>query len=463
MTHASRFRVHRPALALLASFVLLVTLAQAQSSRVALVARLDSLAGAPVQEGRAVGISVAVVRGSDTLLLRGYGRADIELDVKTPDRAVYEIGSVTKQFTAAAILQLRDEGKLDLDADVTRYLPTYPTAGQRLPVRRLLDHTSGIKGLTEIPAFRSLWVRDLPRDSAVALFAAEPFDFAPGEAMIYNNSAYFLLGLIIEKVSGMSYEDYIEQRIFAPLGMKDSRYCSNTEVVERRAHGYDYEGRTPRRAAYVNHLWPYAAGSLCSTVGDLVTWLTALHGGKVLSPRSYREMTTPARLNDGTELRYGMGLALGTDVRGIKMIGHGGSIPGFASHARWYPDAQLYVVVLMNSNGPVSPSALASELAGELIPWQRPVFRPFTGDIALLVGRYAGPSRGREMTVEVTQTAQGVAVSVDDAPARPLAWVEGWRFRLDDVNIVFERRGGTGPATILRFDRVQGHYVLRRR
>ena len=193
----------------------------AQSSRALLVARLDSLAGAPVQEGRAVGISAAVVRGKDTLLLKGYGKADVELNVPTPDGAVYEIGSVTKQFTAAAVLQLRDSGKIDLDADITKYLPNYPTQGHKIPVRRLLDHTSGIKGITEIPEFRDLSVRTLPRDSAVALFSRQKFDFAPGEAMIYNNSAYLLLGHIIEKVSGMSYEDYIEQKIFAPLGMKN--------------------------------------------------------------------------------------------------------------------------------------------------------------------------------------------------------------------------------------------------
>jgi len=409
-----------------------------------------------------VGISVAIVHGGDTLLLRGYGRADIELNVRTPGHAVYEIGSVTKQFTAAAILQLRDRGKVDLDADLTAYLPPYPTAGHRVPVRRLLDHTSGIKGITEIPGFRTLRVRDLPRDSAVALFAAEPFEFAPGEAMIYNNSAYFLLGLIIEKASGMSYEDYIEQRIFAPLGMKNSRYCSNTEVVERRAHGYDYEGQTIRRAEYFNHRWPYAAGSLCSTAADLLTWLLALHGGKVLSPRSYREMTSPARLNDGTELRYGMGVALGED-NGLQVIGHPGSIPGYASDARWYPGARLAVVVLMNSNGPVSPSALASELAGAVIPWERPVFCRFTGDAAPLIGTYAGPSRGREMIVEVRRAAEGVAISVNGERSRPLAWVQDWTFRMGVVNIEFERRAATGPATVLRFDRRDGHYVLRRK
>jgi len=186
--------------------------------RAVLVARLDSLAAAPVQERRAAGISVAVVRGRDTLLLKGYGQANIELGVPMPVAAVHEIGSVTKQFTAAAILQLRDEGRLSLDDDITKYFPDYPTHGHSIPVRRLLDHTSGIRGITEIPGFGALQQSGLARDSAIALFAREAFDFTPGEAMIYNNSAFLLLGHIIERASEMSYERYVEEKIFAPRG-----------------------------------------------------------------------------------------------------------------------------------------------------------------------------------------------------------------------------------------------------
>jgi CubicO group peptidase (beta-lactamase class C family) len=243
----SRPRAQAPAIVL---FLLAVTAPAlpAQTNRAALVARLDSLAGAPVQERRAAGIAVAIVHGPDTLLLKGYGKANIELDVPTPANAVYEIGSVTKQFTAAAILQLRDAGKLSLDDDLTKYLPSYPTGGRKIPIRRLLDHTSGIKGITEIPAFRKLQNRGWPRDSAIALVARQPFDFATGEAMIYNNSAYLLLGHIIQKTSGMTYEQYVEEKIFAPLGMHHSRYCDNSELVTQRASGYQIEGTNVRRA-----------------------------------------------------------------------------------------------------------------------------------------------------------------------------------------------------------------------
>jgi CubicO group peptidase (beta-lactamase class C family) len=435
----------------------------AQTGRAALVARLDSLAGAPVHEGRAVGISVAVVQGGDTLLLRGYGMADVELDVPTPPRAVYEIGSVTKQFTAAAILQLRDEGRLSLDDDLTKYLPDYPTHGRSIPIRRLLDHTSGIRGLTEIAEFRGLQHRGWPRDSAIALIARHPFDFEPGQAMIYNNSAYVLLGHVVEKASGMSYEEYVEEMIFGKLGMSESRYCDNTEVVKGRTSGYGDMGGALRRAPQNDHTWPFSAGSLCSSAGDLVTWLRALHGGAVLSDSAYREMTSPAQLADGTPLRYGMALAVGPDVRGAARIGHGGAIAGFNAYAGWYPDAQLAVVVLMNSVGGVSPEALAGELAGAIIPPVRSAVRPFEGDATPLLGRYTGPARGRPMTVEITRNEQGALLaSVNGAAAQTLPWMEGWTFGRHGSNILtFERPGSaTGSATLLRFDAGGGYYML---
>jgi CubicO group peptidase (beta-lactamase class C family) len=456
---------------LLAVFLLVTTAGaahaqgRAETDRAALVARLDSLAGAPVQEGRAAGISVAVVHGRDTLLLKGYGRANIELDVPMPANAVHEIGSVTKQFTAAAILQLRDDGLLSLDDDLTKYFPDYPTHGRAIPVRRLLDHTSGIKGITELAAFGGLQHRGWPRDSAIALFSRAPFDFPVGEAAIYNNSAFILLGHIIEKVSGMPYERYVHEKLFAPLGMTASSYCDNRAIIPNRASGYQIQGSNMRRAMLNDHTWPYSAGSLCSTAGDLVTWLHALHGGRVLSERSYTEMTSPARLSDGTPLRYGMALAVGEEITGHMMVGHGGAIGGFGAQASWYPDADLAVVVLINSNGPVSPTALAGELARAILPAAAPYVPRFhTADAPDLIGRYAGPSRGSEMVVEVSRNEEGTLVaSINGSPPQPLPWIDGWNFGRPGANLItFERTGTTGPATLLRWDGGGGYYLLRR-
>jgi hypothetical protein len=195
-----------------------------------------------------------------------------------------------------------------------------------------------------------------------------------------------------------------------------------------------------RRAPTNVHTWPFAAGSLCSTAGDLVTWVQALHGGKVLSPRSYREMITPATLNDGTPLRYGMGIGVGKDSRGLTYIGHGGSVTGFTAEAGWYPDAQLAVVVLTNSSGNIDAGDVAGELAAALLPWERPTVAPFTGDAAPLVGTYKGPGRGRDMVIQVTQAPQGIAVSINGGSPRPIPWIEGMTFRVGSNFLTF--RGG---------------------
>ena len=419
---------------------LAATDAAAQTGKT-LAERLDSLASSGVLAERTVGTVAAVVRGNDTLLMKSYGKANVEWNVPMPADAMFEIGSVTKQFTAAAILQLRDEGKLSLDDEITKWLPDFDTRGNRLTVRQLLDHTSGIVGLTEMPEFDLLvWNQQFPRDSAYALIKRYPFQFPTGTAQMYNNSAFWLAGLIVEKASGMTYEDYIEQRIFAPLGMRRSMYCNSSENVPGRANGYRVQNGMIRRAPTNVHTWPFAAGSLCSTAGDLVTWVRALHGGQVLSPRSYQEMITPATLNDGTPLRYGLGLSVGKDARGLTYIGHGGSVSGFTAEAGWYPDAQLAVVVLTNSNSSIDAGDIGGELAAALLPGERPAVAPFTGDAALLVGTYRGPGRGRDMVMEVRQAPEGIAVAVNGGTPRPVPWVEETTFRLGSNLLIF--RGG---------------------
>ena len=338
---------------------------------------IDKIVLEAINSGKVAGISIGIAYGKNKTYYKGFGKADLELDVPTPDNAIYEIGSVTKQFTAAAILKLAEEGKIDLNADIRKYLGSdaefsdrkgYNTQGYIIPVIRLLDHTSGIKGYTEMPSARPLFVQDLPRDSLVSLFSEHPFDFPPGEQMIYNNSAYFLAGLIIEKVSGKTYADYVEENFFKPLGMDNSSYCSNQAIWKNRAHGYDTDKETGEmiHKGYLVHSIPYAAGSLCSTVKDLVKWNQALHKGGILSNSVYRQMITPGQLNDGTVLRYAQGLGL-TKVANRKAIHHGGGINGFLSQSLYFPDEDLTVVVLANTAGPISPSELAENIAIEIL------------------------------------------------------------------------------------------------
>ena len=231
------------------------------SGQAGMAARIDAIVEAPIRAGKIAGASVAVVKGGDTLVLKGYGLADLELDVPTPPKATYEIGSVTKQFTAAAILLLAEEGKLSLDDDLAKFLPDYPTGGRRVTIRRLLNHTSGIKGYTEIPEFREFQMLKRPREELVALFGSKPLEFTPGDEQIYNNSAFFLLGLIIEQVSGAKYEDFVQTRIFDSVGMKDSYYCSERTVRKNHAHGYDTDqaGGLVLKG-YLDHSWPVRGG-----------------------------------------------------------------------------------------------------------------------------------------------------------------------------------------------------------
>lgn len=363
------------------------------------------------------------------------------------------------------MLQLRDQGKLSLDDEITQWLPDFDTRGHTVTLRHLLAHTAGIGDFTEAPEFGNLSTSiRLPRDSAYALQLRQPPQFAPGDAQIYNNAGFWLLGLVVERASGMTYEDYVEQHIFQPLGMTRSMYCNSFENVPRRAHGYLVSRDSViRRAWTVVHTWPFAAGSLCSTVGDMVTWLQALHGGRVLSHESYAELITPSSLNDGTPLRYGMGMQVGPDPSGLMYIGHGGRGPGFWVETGWYPDAEMAVVVMINNVGPLDPQEVVTNLANEVLGWMPPPRRWFAGDPAPLVGRYVGPGRGEEMVVEVTQTPQGLGFSMNGSPPRVIPWIEGLAFGRGHPRLIFRRANGdSGPVTELRYSMPGAHFILRK-
>lgn len=426
---------------------------------------LDSAAAAHAADSTVAGVAVAVVHRRDTLLLEGYGEANREFDVPTPADAVYEVGSITKQITAAAVLQLAARDSLDLDADITEYLEDYDTRGHPVTVQQLLHHTSGIRSYTNLAAFEALIRKDLPRDTLTSLIQQEPFRFAPGTAMSYSNSGYFLLGLIIEEASGQSYSEYLEEHLFGPAGMDASHYCDERAVVDHGAQGYSWSGESGDfvRKAYYDHTWPYAAGSLCSTAGDVVAWNQALHGGEILSDSSYREMTSPGQLSDGTTLRYGAGLQL-AERDGYRMIGHGGGIAGFLSESRFYPEDDLIVVVLQNTTGPRGPQTLADSLARLVLgPGEKTETSDYEGDLRKLTGRYAGPSRGgiTDLRIEVTDGELVARETGGDAEnGRRLRHVSGLTWANEEERYTFVRAGDR--IVELRLDVVGGHYVLRR-
>jgi CubicO group peptidase (beta-lactamase class C family) len=307
------------------------------------------------------GAAVLVAKDGQVLLRKGYGLANLELGVPIQPDMVFELGSITKQFTAAAILLLQERGQLSVDDEITRFLPDFPTHGQKITLHHLLTHVSGIPSYTGLPEWRTRVREDLTVQQLIDLFKDKPLEFNPGEKWAYNNSAYVLLGAVIEKVSGKSYEDFIEQEIFAPLGMKRSYYGHQTEVIPGRVAGYDKEGEGYQIAEYISMTQPYAAGSLLSTVDDLAIWAEALSGGKVVKKASLERMTTPAKLASGQSTKYAYGLAI-SDEEGTRIVEHGGGIFGFVTQMLHVPDRRLLVIVLSN-NTSRNPEILAYRVA----------------------------------------------------------------------------------------------------
>lgn len=323
-------------------------------------AQADVVVAAAMKDQNIPAVSIAIARAGSTLVAKGYGLANVELDVKASPSTVYRIGSLTKQFTAVAVMRLVESGKISLDDPVEKYLPDYPVGGRRITIRHLLTHTSGIKSYTGLgPKFWDTSRLDYSHEKLIALFKDEPPDFQPGEKYLYNNSGYYLLGVIIEKVTGESYGSHMKKTLFDPLGLPSTMYCDNEPVVKQRAAGYQVSLGVVQNAAPLSMKAPFSAGALCSSVTDLVAWMSALMNGKVVSRASLDQMITPATLNDGKPTTYGFGLGVSDGDK--KAISHGGGINGFASYLTYLPESRTIVAVLTNLGG-AKPGTIAAEL-----------------------------------------------------------------------------------------------------
>jgi len=437
---------HTYGLALLAA-ALATTAARAQDTR-ALVRYVDSVANAAVADHRTAGVSVAVVKNGRTVLAKGYGFADLENDVPATAQTVYRIGSVTKQFTSAAIMRLVEQGKVSLDDTLQKFLPNFPTQGNRVTVRHLLNHTSGIKSYTSLgPKWQRVMRLDLATDSLVALFANEPFDFKPGDKWLYDNSGYFLLGMIIEKVSGKPYGQYLKDELFTPLGLKSTIYCDQAPLIKHRAQGYALrpDGKFIN-AEPLSMTQPYAAGSLCSTVNDLAAWTLALSSGKVVSPASYKLMSTPGTLNDGKPLTYGFGLGTGV-LGGHRQVSHNGGINGFISELHHYPDDSLVTVVLTNT-GALTAVQLERLIARRALGIKDlPAVPIAASELERLVGEYSIGS----VRLKVFPENGRLRGQSPGAPAFGLKHVGSGRFvRDDNDDIQYEFAAGTPAPSFVR-------------
>lgn len=318
------------------------------------------------------GAAVIAVKDGQVVFRKGYGMANLELGVAIEPDMIFRIGSVTKQFTAVSILMLMEQGKLSLSDEITKFLPDYPTQGHKITIEHLLTHTSGIKSYTSLPEWLPLWRKDMTMKELIDLFKNKPMEFAPGDSWNYNNSAFVLLGAIIEKITGQSYGEFVEKNIFTPLGMTQSFYDNTQRVIPRRAAGYSKNGSGYANAQYLSMSQPHAAGSLMSTVDDLAKWDASLYTEKLVKQESLKKAWTPFVMNGGRPTNYGYGWGI-TTLEGERMITHGGGINGFTCDVVRLPESKVYVAILTNRDSGTANLApkIAAMVAGR--PMREPV------------------------------------------------------------------------------------------
>jgi len=313
------------------------------------------------------GVAVLVAKEGKVLFKKGYGLASLEHGVPVTPQTKFRIGSITKQFTAAAILKLQEEGKLSVEDKLTKYIPDFPR-GDEVTIRHLLTHTSGIHSYTSKPDFMDTARVPVKAEDLIKSFKNDPYDFDPGKKWAYNNSGFFLLGYIIEKVSGQSYGDFLREKFFAPLGMKDTGVHEATDIYPHEAYGYAYQGGQLKKALNWDMSRAGGAGALYSTVEDLYLWNEAVFNGKALSPESLKSAFTPVLTAQDEQKPkdegYGYGWAI-AKLRGLQEISHGGGLQGFVSFLLRLPKEHFTVVVLANS-APAVPGVDTGGLAHEL-------------------------------------------------------------------------------------------------
>jgi D-alanyl-D-alanine carboxypeptidase len=362
----------------------------------ALGARMDAAAKGVLREISAAGFSVAVVRDGQPVLAKGYGYADLAERVPAAANTIYRLASITKQFTAAAILHLAEEGQLSLDDQISDYLPDYPASGRRITIRNLLSHTSGLSDVAVIPLLEEAGGVGYTRDQIIDLVASQPLDFEPETGHSYSNVGFMLAGVVIEQVTGTSYADYLTNEVLRPLGLDQTSFCPDEQPrADRWAHGYDLQygnwpralrlGRAPAFVdpAPINMEVVSSAGGLCSTVTDLARWPGLLRS--FLDPASHREMSRPTVLSDGTKVPYGLGLQI-REFGSHPAVSHGGVVTGFISVVADFPEDGVTVAILVNSR--LLNLELGVELANRVLgavfdepasQWSDPLEAPVPG------------------------------------------------------------------------------------
>ncbi len=311
--------------------------------------QIDQLLAAEYKSG-GPGAAALIARDGKVIYRKAFGNANLELNVAMKPENVFELGSITKQFTAVSILMLLEQGKLGLDDDITKYIPDYPTHGKKITIHQLLNHTSGIKSYTDMESFIKMARTDMTPSEIIDVFKNEPMDFDPGEQWRYNNSGYIILGFIIEKASGKPYAEFIENNIFKKLGMTHSYYGNHNTIIPNRASGYQPKEPGFANADFLSMTLPYAAGSLMSTVDDMLIWNQALHNNNLITKENKQKAFTNHKDNKGNPVYYGYGWGP-NEINGSPTVEHGGGIFGYTTMGVYVPGENVYTIVLTNTSG----------------------------------------------------------------------------------------------------------------
>lgn len=310
---------------------------------------IDSMANSEV-DANGPGMAVLVAKNGEAVYRNSFGMADVELSVSMSPDNVFAIGSMTKQITSVCILQLEDAGKLDINDDIRKYLPDYNSHGRVITIENCMQHTGGIPSFTELSNFNEVVEKTMTGKELIEFFQDDSLLFEPGTDYSYSNSGYYLLGQIIEKVSGITYEEYVRKNIFDKIGMDHSYFDSMTNIIPKRASGYDGQGGKFENASYYSRTWTKAAGDIMSTVDDMLIWDNALQDGLVVSSDLLQKAWTPYMLPLGLNTNYGYGWNV-LNLNGNTVIEHGGAINGYLTNGIRVPELGLYIIAMTNYTG----------------------------------------------------------------------------------------------------------------
>ena len=294
------------------------------------------------------GAAIIITKKGKEIYKNAVGLANLNLNVAMNSEMIFRIGSITKQFTAVSILMLQEEGRLSITDNIRKHLPTYPKHEQIITIENLLTHTSGIPDFLGFPEAFKIEQMNLTTNQIVGIFKDKPLEFNPGEQIKYSNSGYNVLGAIVEKVSGMSYENFVETKIFQKLNMKSSFYDHPEEIFKNKISGYTKDSLGYKSASYMTMCAPFSAGGLRSSISDLAIWNKAIHNGELIPLKSLSKAFKPFKLKNGTYTDYGFGWMI-HDFLGEKLYHHSGSIPGFRNSAFYFPKEEIYIAILSNN------------------------------------------------------------------------------------------------------------------